>query len=640
MIPVEILREYWGHDSFRPMQEEIIQSVLDGHDTLAILPTGGGKSVCFQVPALAMEGVCIVITPLIALMQDQLQQLTKKGIPAAALYAGMGYLEIRSTLKRAIDGEIRFLYVSPERLSTGSFRDALPHLPLNLIAVDEAHCLSQWGYDFRPAYLDIYTIRERQKQVPILALTASATGDVQDDICRKLKLKDPVTFRQSFERPNLSYSVVRTESRISKLSEILKKVPGSGIVYCKTRRQTVEIARQLEREGMSAGCYHAGLDRETRRIRQQQWIDGQLRIMACTNAFGMGIDKPDVRIVIHLAPPDCLENYYQEAGRAGRDGNRSYAVMLFQEGDIQALERLPETRYPPISFIRTVYQSLANYLQLPSGIGEDQSFPIDLQDLCQRFKLPITETIHALQAMQQAGILDFQEQIFKPPVIQCLFDREALFRFEEANPDLEPVLKAMLRSYGGLFEHPIPISERQLAKSAQKELKAVEHDLLKLHAMGVISYQPVRNSPQLRFMQDRVRAEDLYIEPLGYLKRKEVFFGRIRDMIGYMTGTDCRATAIGRYFGDPAVRPCGICDRCVEARRKRTSTDDITHISQMIERMLKEHETASIEMIMEGLAEEVRPHAWTVIEYLIGEGWIRRRQDDRLDWTGKKKGPG
>ena len=640
MIPVEILREYWGHDSFRPMQEEIIQSVLDGHDTLAILPTGGGKSVCFQVPALAMEGVCIVITPLIALMQDQLQQLTKKGIPAAALYAGMGYLEIRSTLKRAIDGEIRFLYVSPERLSTGSFRDALPHLPLNLIAVDEAHCLSQWGYDFRPAYLDIYTIRERQKQVPILALTASATGDVQDDICRKLKLKDPVTFRQSFERPNLSYSVVRTESRISKLSEILKKVPGSGIVYCKTRRQTVEIARHLEREGMSAGCYHAGLDRDTRRIRQQQWIDGQLRIMACTNAFGMGIDKPDVRIVIHLAPPDCLENYYQEAGRAGRDGNRSYAVMLFQEGDIQALERLPETRYPPISFIRTVYQSLANYLQLPSGIGEDQSFPIDLQDLCQRFKLPITETIHALQAMQQAGILDFQEQIFKPPVIQCLFDREALFRFEEANPDLEPVLKAMLRSYGGLFEHPIPISERQLAKSAQKELKAVEHDLLKLHAMGVISYQPVRNSPQLRFMQDRVRAEDLYIEPLGYLKRKEVFFGRIRDMIGYMTGTDCRATAIGRYFGDPAVRPCGICDRCVEARRKRTSTDDITHISQMIERMLKEHETASIEMIMEGLAEEVRPHAWTVIEYLIGEGWIRRRQDDRLDWTGKKKGPG
>ena len=434
MTPVEILREYWGHDSFRPMQEEIIRSVLDGRDTLAILPTGGGKSVCFQVPALAMEGVCIVITPLIALMQDQLQQLSKKGIPAAALYAGMGYLEIRSTLKRAIAGEIRFLYVSPERLGTGSFREALPHLPLNLIAVDEAHCLSQWGYDFRPAYLDIYTIRERQKKVPILALTASATGEVQADICRKLKLTDPVTFRQSFERPNLSYSVIRTASRFSKLTEILKKVPGSGIVYCKTRRQTVEIARQLEREGMSAGCYHAGLDRETRRSRQQQWIDGQMRVMACTNAFGMGIDKPDVRIVVHLAPPDCLENYYQEAGRAGRDGNRSYAVLLFQEGDIQALERLPETRYPPMSFIRTVYQSLANYLQLPSGIGEDQSFPLDLQDLCQRFKLPLTETIHALQAMQQAGIVDFQEQMFKPPVVQCLFEREALFRFEEANP--------------------------------------------------------------------------------------------------------------------------------------------------------------------------------------------------------------
>jgi len=640
MTPVEILREYWGHDSFRPMQEEIIRSVLDGRDTLAILPTGGGKSVCFQVPALAMEGVCIVITPLIALMQDQLQQLSKKGIPAAALYAGMGYLEIRSTLKRAIDGEVRFLYVSPERLGTGSFRDALPHLPLNLIAVDEAHCLSQWGYDFRPAYLDIYTIRERQKKVPILALTASATGEVQEDICRKLRLTDPVTFRQSFERPNLSYSVIRTASRISKLTEILKKVPGSGIVYCKTRRQTVEIARQLEREGMSAGCYHAGLDRETRRSRQQQWIDGQMRIMACTNAFGMGIDKPDVRIVVHLAPPDCLENYYQEAGRAGRDGNRSYAVMLFQEGDIQALERLPETRFPPMSFIRTVYQSLANYLQLPSGIGEDQSFPLDLQDLCQRFKLPITETIHALQAMQQAGILDFQEQMFKPPVVQCLFEREALFRFEEANPGLEPVLKALLRSYGGLFEHPVPISERQLARSAEKELKTVERDLMKLHAMGVISYQPVRNSPQLRFLQDRVRAEDLYIEPLAYLKRKEVFSGRIRDMIGYMTGTDCRAVVIGRYFGDPAVRACGICDRCVDARRKKISTNEVTQLAQQIEDLLRGNGPTSVEMIMEGLKEEERPHAWSVLEYLLSEGWVSRRTDERLEWTGKKKGPG
>ncbi len=640
MTPVQILREYWGHDSFRPMQEEIIRSVLDGKDTLAILPTGGGKSVCFQVPAMVMEGVCIVVTPLIALMQDQLQQLAKKGIPAAAIFAGMGYLEIRSTLKRAISGEIKFLYVSPERLGTGSFREALPHLPLNLIAVDEAHCLSQWGYDFRPAYLEIYTIRERQKQVPILALTASATGDVETDICQKLRLKDPVTFRQSFERPNLSYSVIKTESRISKLVEILKKVSGSGIVYCKSRRQTVEIARQLEREGMSAGFYHAGLDRETRRNRQQQWIDGQMRIMACTNAFGMGIDKPDVRIVIHLAPPDCLENYYQEAGRAGRDGQKSYAVLLFQEGDIDALERLPESRYPPMSFIRTVYQSLANYLQLPSGIGEDQSFPVDLQDLCQRFKLPITDTVHALQAMQQAGILDFQEQIFKPPVVQCLFDREALFRFEEANPALEPVLKALLRTYGGLFEHPVPISERQLAKTAQRELKGVENDLMKLHAMGVISYQPVRNSPHLRFLQDRVRAEDLYIEPLGYLKRKEIFTGRIRDMIGYMTDMECRAVMIGRYFGDPSVRPCGICDRCVDARRKRTATGEMTRISTFVERILKTHHSASVEMIIEALREEDKPHAWPVLEYLLSDGWIRRMTDDRLEWVDKKKGPG
>ena len=640
MTPVEILRRYWGHASFRPMQEEIIRSVLDGKDTLAILPTGGGKSVCFQVPALAMDGLCLVITPLIALMQDQLQQLEKKGIPAAALYAGMGYLEIRSTLRNAIDGSLNFLYVSPERLGTGSFREALPHLPLKLIAVDEAHCVSQWGYDFRPAYLDIHSVRVQKKDVPILALTASATGAVVEDICQKLKLREPASFRQSFERPNLSYSVIRTEARIAKLVDILKKVEGSGIVYCKTRRQTVEIARQLEREGISADHYHAGLDRETRKEGQNRWIEGTIRIMACTNAFGMGIDKPDVRVVVHLAPPDCLENYYQEAGRAGRDGHRSWAVLLHQQGDTEALEALPETRYPPMAFIRMVYQSVANYLQLPSGIGEDQSFPVDFQDFCRRFKLPVTETIHALQAMQQAGILDFQEQLLRPSLVQCLFDRDALFRFEEANPALEPVLKALLRTYGGLFDHPISISERQIGRAASKDFKGVDHDLKKLHAMGVISYQPAGNHPQLRFLQDRVRAEDLYIEPLGYLKRKEIFKERIQAMVSFMMGNGCRAVMIGRYFGDEAVRPCGICDNCVATRRKNASAKDFSRMGEYLQTKLETDQAVQVETLMEGIPEEEHGQAWAMLEYFSGQGWISRLSDGSIRWTGKKKGPG
>jgi len=403
MTPREILQQYWGHPAFRPMQEEVIAEVMAGRDALAILPTGGGKSVCFQVPALALEGLCLVITPLVALMEDQLGQLSRKGIAAAALHAGLPPAEIRRTLHEAVRGGYRFLYVSPERLETDAFREALPWLPLCLVAVDEAHCISQWGHDFRPSYLRIAALRRIRGQVPILALTASATGRVRDEIVARLALRTPKVFRQSFERPNLTYRVMSVESRAAALVELLRQLAGPAIVYCRTRRHTAEYAALLQRAGLEATSYHAGLDREQRRERQEAWVGNHTRIMVATNAFGMGIDKPDVRAVVHTDPPDSLENYYQEAGRAGRDGGRSLAALLCRPGDVEELRRLPEVRYPPLAVIRKVYEALSNYLQIPSGIGEDRSYPVDLRELADRFRLTFPEILHSLQALQQAG---------------------------------------------------------------------------------------------------------------------------------------------------------------------------------------------------------------------------------------------
>ena len=443
MTPKEVLVKYWGYPAFRPLQEEIISAVLSGKDTLAILPTGGGKSVCFQVPALVMDGLCLVVSPLIALMQDQLNQLIKKGIPAESIYTGMSVPAIKTILHKAAAGELKFLYVSPERLETRLFNEYLPYLPIRLIAVDEAHCISQWGYDFRPAYLNISEIRKLKPAVPMLALTASATAEVLQDIIQKLNLHDAGIFRQSFERPNLSYSVFQVESRTSRLVQILQKVPGTAIVYCKTRKKTREYAALLEAHKIQAACYHAGLSQEERKLRQENWILNKVRVMVCTNAFGMGIDKPDVRLVIHTDPTDCLENYYQEAGRAGRDGKKSYAVLLYHKGDLDDLQQLPEQRYPSMDIIRKVYQSLANYLQLPSGIGEDVSYAFDVHDFIKKFNLPLLQVIYAMQAMQQASILAYHEQIFIPSTVQFMTNKEDLESFEEMQGKFTELIKTL-----------------------------------------------------------------------------------------------------------------------------------------------------------------------------------------------------
>lgn len=630
MTPVDILRKYWGYDSFRPMQEDIIRSILTGTDTLAILPTGGGKSLCFQVPGLMKEGVCLVVTPLVALMQDQVQQLQSRKISAIALHSGLGFGEVREILRDAVRGKYRFLYVSPERLGTAVFGDALPWLNLSLIAVDEAHCISQWGYDFRPSYLEIAAVREVKPGVPILALTASATPEVCEDIKAQLRMRDPAMFRKSFERPNLSYSVIAVDARVTKLRDILQKVPGSGIVYCRTRKQTQEIAGILQDSGISAAFYHAGLPAAERATRQEAWIGNRLRVMVCTNAFGMGIDKPDVRLVVHTAPPDCLENYYQEAGRAGRDGKKAYAVLLYHQADLEELEAYPDLRFPSIHIIRRVYQAIVNYLQLPVGLGQDSSFAFDLQDFVRKFRLSMPEVIHSLQAMQQGGILSFQEQLFLPSTVQVICGRQDLEALEQMDPDLDKLVKVLLRAHGGIFDHPASVSEKNLAWLMSATQERVTAGLQKLQAMGLVEFRARRETPHIRFLQNRVSAPDLYIDPLAYKARKEVFAKRVDTMLSYIRmDSGCRATFIGRYFGDNQVPECGVCDLCLKRKKPALKPDTYRMLEEKAREIL-----AQGPLTPGALLKKMHPVKtelfWTLLADWSAERWVVTGKDGKL----------
>ena len=570
-----IFKQYYGYDAFRPLQEDIINAILTGNDTLALLPTGGGKSVCYQVPALAMDGICIVITPLIALIKDQVRQLHKRNISALAIYSGMGWHEIKKTLENAGSGEFKFLYISPERLQTKLFREYLPGMPVNLIAVDEAHCISQWGYDFRPQYLQIASIREDLPHVPILALTASATQDVQDDICEKLLFKKPHIYRQSFNRPNLSFSAFDTPHKINKLVDILQKVPGTALVYCRNRRRTKEIAGLLQMHDIPASFYHAGLTAEERSNRQDDWIGNKVRVMACTNAFGMGIDKPDVRVVVHMDVPDCPENYYQEAGRAGRDGKRSYAVLLYTSGELQEMQKLPAQKYPPSADIQRVYEAVCNYLQMPAGSGAGEYYDFDLDECCERFKLEPMLLVNVLKTLEQAGYISFSDHVFIPAKAGFIVQKNELYEFEASQPKLEPLLKALLRNYEGIFDNVVNISEKTLGRLLRIELPEVKQQLQQLVYHHIIDYRPQKDTPQLFFLHDRVRTEALYIDMVAYEKRKQLYTYRLNEMIRYTaTQTQCRSEFIRRYFGDAEAEQCGICDICLA--RKTVLLDDKT----------------------------------------------------------------
>lgn len=628
--PLSILRQYWGFESFRPLQADIIQSVLEGKDTLALLPTGGGKSLCYQVPGLVQEGLCLVISPLIALMKDQVENLRKKQITAYALFAGMSRREVIRTLEVAAQSNCRFLYVSPERLETSLFKEYLPALDIRLIAVDEAHCISQWGYDFRPPYLRIAALREEYPEVPILALTASATPEVQQDILDKLRMPAATVFRQPFLRPNLSYSVFQTDAKINRMAEILQKVPGSAIVYARSRRRCEEFSRHLQQQGMEAGFYHAGLSSEERSARQEAWIRNQLRVMVCTNAFGMGIDKPDVRIVIHADPPESLEHYYQEAGRAGRDGKKSYAVLLYEPADLKSLEALKEQRFPGPDEIRNVYQAIANYLQLPVGSGEGQYVDFDFAHFRKQFNLEAISTLQALQVLGQEGWMSFNEQVFLPARAQVLGNRESLQQFEQAYPALDPLLKTLLRTYEGILDFPVPVSERQLAGILKTPVEQIREGMASLQRLGMADWQPVKDSPQLYIHRSRIRAEELRPDVQAMELRKARYQARLEKMIHYIRDNHtCRSQLIARYFGEQESVACGVCDTCLEKKRKTLSAGEFETAWQQVQSLLKE-EAMPVRQLLQRLTGLSDEKAREVLDILRAEEKIESTADGRV----------
>jgi len=627
----EILKEYWGYDTFRPLQEDIINAVLQGNDTLALLPTGGGKSICFQVPALAKDGLCLVISPLIALMKDQVQNLKNKGIPALSIFSGMSFLEVKKTLQNAVHGNYKFLYVSPERLETNLFLEYLPAININLIAVDEAHCISQWGYDFRPPYIRIAQLREYLQQTPILALTASATVTVQNDICEKLIFsKKQQRFQQSFERANLSYSVFNVAGKQNKLLEILSNVKGSAIVYCKSRRHTKDIADLLLLNKINASYYHAGLTTEERNKRQEDWINNTTRVMACTNAFGMGIDKPNVRVVIHYDVPDCLENYYQEAGRAGRDGKRAYAVLLYNNKELEDLKLQSSIRYPAQEEIKKVYSAIMNYLQIAAGSGEGISFDVDLAAFTTAFKINILTATYAIKTLEQEEIIRYNEVFFKPSTLVFNCDKDQLNDFTKQYPQLEAVIKGLLRSYEGIFDFPATIYETQLAKFIQKKLPELIKELQQLNQLGIVEYSPRKDKPQITLLQNRMYADSFVINLTDYLQRKQNFEKRIDSIYKYIQQTNtCRSQLIASYFNDRTIKKCGICDNCINQNDVVISIEEFENIAAKIFQHLAEKPILPDEL-MKKLANVRKEKFWKVTDYLQAEKKIHYNKEGKM----------
>jgi ATP-dependent DNA helicase RecQ len=551
------------------MQEEVVNTVLARQDCLVLMPTGGGKSICFQVPTLAMKGVCIVVTPLIALMKDQVEQLRKRGIPAAAIYSGMHHREIDTALDNCIYGNTKFLYVSPERLRTEIVIERVKQMVVCLIAVDEAHCISAWGYDFRPPYLQIAEFRELIPDTPVIALTASATPDVQTDIVEKLALRKPEVFRQSFARANLSYSAVLEENKDARLLRVLQNVPGCAIVYVRSRKQTQNIAQWLVRQGISADFYHAGLTTLQRSEKQDAWIQDRTRVMVATNAFGMGIDKPDVRVVVHLDVPDSLEAYYQEAGRAGRDGQKAYAVMLYTNGDLENLRFRTEQLYQPVEMLRRVYQAIANYTAVPVGGGEFVSYDFDLGAFTHTFNLPAQETHYALKQLQLEGFVQLNENYYHPSRLAIVLDNRQLYEFQVLNPRFDSFLKLLLRIYGGeLFTDFITISESTLARSFLLNQPEIEELLEQLHQRNVVIYEKQKDKPQLTFLTPRMDARSLPVNVQELNRRKELAMRKVQAAILYTEHpTQCRTRLLQAYFGEKTDERCGICDNCIKKKK-------------------------------------------------------------------------
>ncbi len=565
----QLLKQYWGYDRFRGIQEDIINSISENKDTLGLMPTGGGKSITFQVPALAKDGLCLVITPLIALMKDQVQNLRKRGIKALAIYSGMSRQDIITTLENCIFGNYKFLYISPERLDTEIFRTKLRKMKVSMITVDESHCISQWGYDFRPAYLKIAEIRELLPDIPVLALTATATPEVVKDIQTRLHFRRENVFRMSFERNNLAYIVRKTENKTAELLHILRSMPGSAIVYVRNRRRTKEITELLNNEDITADFYHAGLDDATKDIRQHRWQSGESRVMVATNAFGMGIDKPDVRIVIHMDLPDSIEAYFQEAGRAGRDGQKAYAVILYAKSDKTTLhKRIPDT-FPEKEYIKDVYEHLQYYYQMAMGDGLECVREFNIEDFCRKFKYFPVPVDSALKILTQAGYLEYTGEQDNTSRILFTIRRDELYRLREMGEDMDKLIQAVLRSYTGVFTDYTYINEDSLAVRTGLTRRQIYEQLVHLAKLRIVSYIPHKKTPYIIYTRERVEAQRIHLSPEIYEERKARYEARINSILEYVTNdTVCRSRMLLDYFGEKNEHNCGQCDTCISLRNK------------------------------------------------------------------------
>jgi len=624
MLPIDVLRQYWGHDQFRPQQAEVIQSVLEGRDTLALLPTGGGKSVCFQVPALCREGICIVISPLIALMKDQVQNLKKKGIPALAIYAGMSYRDIDRLLDNCVYGEIKFLYLSPERLVSDLAIARIRQMKVNLIAVDEAHCISQWGYDFRPPYLEIAKIREFFPKIPVLALTATATPEVVSDIQEKLAFEEAQVFQSSFSRPNLAYIVRASEAKEDQLIDILQKVPGSGVVYVRNRRRTKEIAQLLQKKRISADFYHAGLTPDERSSKQDAWVAGRTRIMVSTNAFGMGIDKPDVRTVVHLELPDSLEAYFQEAGRAGRDGQKSYAVLLYNSGDRRSLEYQYEQAFPSLDEARKVYRALGSFFQLALGGGQGESYDFDIAAFCQNYQLEVIRVFNCLKLLEQEGLISLSEAVYTPSTLLIKVDKERLYDYQLKNPALDKLLKIILRSYQGVFSNYVNFSEKKLTEYTKTSAELLQKQLLLMQQDQILEYNPQKDKPQLSFLRPREDANHLSFDTKLYNFRKTRHAERIKKAIAYAEVSICRSQQLLHYFGEKDAPVCGVCDVCLQRKKQALDNESFERLRQKITRLLSD-EALPVKELVDSFAPKMHSDVLETLTFMQQEGLIEEK---------------
>ena len=567
--PAQILQKYWGYTSFRPLQEEIISSVLQGRDTLALLPTGGGKSVCYQVPALLCEGLCLVVSPLISLMKDQVQQLRDRGIKAACLVAGTTETEQEIVFNHCIYGKLKLLYVSPERLRQRVFIEHFRRMKVSLIAVDEAHSISQWGYDFRPSYLEISALRQYHPAAPVIALTATATREVVVDIQARLLFRPGhQTFQSSFVRSNLAYMVFHEQDKWGRLLRIVRNVGGAGVIYVRNRRRTREVADYLVAQGITAGYYHAGLTARERDISQTRWMQGQVQVMVATNAFGMGIDKPDVRFVVHLDIPSSLEAYFQEAGRAGRDGIKSYAVMLYDDEDVRNARQLFEDSFPSREYIASVYKAVCNYYQVPIGSGCGMQYDFNLEDICHTYNFKPSVFYNAIRFLEREGLLSVPDREDAESQVYVPIDKEQLYRFQLDQPRYADLLTLLLRMYGGLFTEFVPVSERQMARRLMLDEATVMNMLRHVDALKVIHYKPRHDRPQIHFLALRIHENDLYLSDANYRMLKERAQQRLDAMLRYVGMQEgCRSRALVTYFGEETAHSCGCCDLCIGAPR-------------------------------------------------------------------------